>query len=672
MTSKIIELVKKLFFLIPALLFSSIYYKSIFFGQAWGDDSYVVSPWCLTFKSMIKTFYENTGMVSDHYMPVHCLQCFLINYLFGESAFPFGFHLYQFIAQIIVCILATLLFYKISGSKLISVLTVALWTIHPVNQQQLTRLVVGPGIMGFAFNLIFLLSYLYSDNIKSKVQRNCLLVGGSFFFLLGVMSVEHFVFFPILLFLLLFYLKGKKIFNRNDLSLIICPLITYIIYFSVRFYITKGIMLEGENLVDRWAEVGSVKDILFRAFWFSPQLLIHYLKLYFYPYGLIDSAAEWYKVGESILSSYSLFCQIATTLLILLTVFLYKRFPLFSIGMVWFFLTLVLVIQIIPIFSIVSLRYAYLPSLGLTFALFSLISKLKTCSSPKVLIALSIPIFCFLISRTIYYMPSSQNFLNQFIYCTREAPVWNKPLWISLLIKQEAKEKSNIYNEINTSAFEESINNWLKQYANIKSNLATQFGPMQMDYNYMVFRVIFAHLASHNRSNDLQKVANAALTIKNNSVGWLEIATLFEKLGKQDLAWEAMKKSILLNPTNKLLYSLQFVDIAFNSKKTSEALALLDNLIKLIPNSSYPYLVTGFFYNKLQLPNQSLYYFKSAISPDKKISMDEENLYLMAASLFFQNKMLEETLRTFNIILSINPHNKEIKQALINLTHQKI
>ncbi len=667
--SSIKRAIDKYYFLIPSLLFCFLYYPSIHFGQAWGDDLFVINPSAKDFHIMLSTFYKVTGMVSDHYMPVHCLQCFLVNLIFGENAFPAGFHIYQFLAQFIVCILATILIFKITNSKLISVLVISFWTVHPVNQQQLTRLVVGPGIMGFAFSLIFILCYLYAKDISSSTHRYILMIVGNLFFLMGVMSVETFIFFPILLNLILFYLEGKKLFSTKGLSMVGSSILVYPIYFALRYFATSGGMIESVNLVTRWTEIGSWKDIVFRALWLSPQLIVHYLKLYFYPYGLVDSAAEWYMVGDSLLSSYSLFCQVLVCGLILAAILLYKKIPFFSLGMIWFFISLILIIQIIPIFSIVSLRYSYVPSLGLTFAVFGLISNIKKMATSKFIIVILMPIFCFLVMRTIYYLPSSKDFLNQFIYCVKEAPVWNKPLWIKLAIDQakQQNELDKLQNFLTKKLYDSAINEWLSEFLDLKPGLSISYGPMQMQYNYLVYRLIFDYLVSEKRVDDLSRAFNSALVVKNNSIGWYEVASFLVKINKWDMAWEATKHAISSNPKFQLSYDPQFIAIALRTKKYNEAIPLVENYVKLNPGSSFPYLFAGLFYSEISMTDKALSYLKEGISNDKTICVTGEELYYQAARIFVENNMYGEAKQTLHIMLLLNPFSNKAKQRLLEI-----
>ncbi len=663
-TSYILRVLEKYYFLIPSLLFCFLYYQSIYFGQAWGDDSFVITPQTKDFQLVIKSFYSVTGMVSDHYMPVHCLQCFLINFFFGKNAFPFGFHLYQYFAQCIVCVLATILFCRITSSKLISVLIVSLWTIHPVNQQQLTRLVVGPGIMGFGFILSYFLLYLKVADRNITYKSYLLMLVGNIFFLLGIMSVEYFLFFPILLFFILCFLKREELITKRNLSLLFSIISIYPVYFLVRYLATNGGLIESANLVTRWMEIGSMKDILFRAVWFSPQLLVHYLKLFFCPYGLVDSAAEWYMVGDSLLSPYSIFCQCIVIALIIFAIVFFRTIPLFSIGIIWFLISMLLVIQIIPLFSIVALRYLYIPSLGLTLALFGLLT--KSIVKRKLVLLICLSLFCFLISRTLYYMPSSKDFLNQFVYCVKEAPVWNKPLWVKLAIEQARKQ-----NELDRlSGFLSKgsiIEDWLDKFLDLKPSLAISYGPMQMQYNYLVYRLIFNFLVETKRFDDLSKAFDSALVVKGNYIGWNEIASFLVRVNKWDMAWEATKQAIINNPKFQLSYNTTFIEIVLRTKKYNEAIPLVENYIKLNPKSSFPYLFAGLFYSKIGNNDKALSYLEKSISYDKALFVTGEELYYQAARIFVENKMYEEAKQTLRIMLRLNPFSDKAKARLYEI-----
>ena len=663
------KLIERFYFLVPALIFFVLYFQTIFYGSAWGDDIMVINPQARDFSLMLKSFYDLNFMVADHYIPFFYLQCFFVNFLFGENAFPLGFHLYQYLSVGILCIVAVLVFYEITKNKIISTLIVLFWVVHPINMQQQTRLLVGPNNMAFLLCFVFFLCYLKARTIKNSTQRIGLQTIGSLCFLCSMLTAEWFIHFPLLLCLLYFYFEGKAIFKHRIMSLFLPIALTYGVYFGLRFLVTQGALIESAGELIRWTELGSINDILFRAIWLSPQLLVHYLKLFFFPFGLIDSAAEWYFVGDSVFSLYSLFCQLVILGLIVSSVFLYKRFPLYSIGIFWFLISYLLVIQIIPLFSIAALRYCYIPTVGLLLAIFSLCMYLSIWRKKIFLIGV-LCLLCFFSWRTVHYLPSSKDLLHQYIYCAKEAPLWNKQIYIARAIEHANKHKRilELPGWLDEQAFAEAITKWIDTNLVINPGLSVQFGPMQMPYNFYAFRGAFRFLYESGQEKALKQAFQSAIVVKNDWFGWYEVARFLGSVQEWKYAWQCISKSIELNPYSKHPYNLKFIEISFYSHKFNEAESLIKNFISLRSNSSYPYFIAALFYKRIDKPNLAISYFKQALFSDKTLSVQYSDFYVQGANFFIEKNMPIEAKKTLKILLSFDPFNEEAQAILQKLT----
>ena len=660
------NLIKRLYFLFPAFVHILLYSQSIYFDSAWSDDQMVISPQAKDFNLMLKSFYDNKiTFPGVHYIPALFLQCFFINLTFGKNAFPFGFHLYHFFVQAVICMLATILIYKLTNNRLIALLIVTFWTVHPVNVQMLTRLLVGPGICGFAACLAFILIYLKCREIKNKLALFALIFSANLLYLFSSFCGEALFLLGFIVYVIFFYLYGKSIISKKYFYLLFPVFIVAPIYLTLRC-IACGQLVETGDVLIKWTETGSLKEILFRTFWLSPQLIVHYFKLFFFPTGLVDSRAEWYTVGDSVWSSYSIFCQLFVLCLILAAIFLYKKIPLFTIGIIWFFLSIVLTIQIFPLFSIAALRYFYVPMLGLLLAIFSFVIYFWKYVSTKYLIVLLLPIFCFLILRTLYYIPSGKNSLNFYVYNSKEAPLWNKPIWFyNALSVAELEDRSHELPEwLNEKSFESAIDEWLEKYLNLKTDLSYQFGPMQMTYNYDAFRVIFHFLFYSKQFKKLDTAFNTALKISDDWLGWHTASSFLKDTKQWQLAWEFLERAISKNPKIKFSYDSNFIEVALNANKFSEAELLVKNYMNLKPKSAHSFLFAGWFYDRFGKSQQALNCFELGISKEKETAVDEDLLYFYAYTLFFKNHMFNEARQVLNILISYNPFNIKAKEEL--------
>ena len=314
-------------FWIPSLIAFLVYFPVLYLGSAWEDDHVVVDPIARNFGLMLKGFYRNINISGSHFFPFSYFQCFIVNSIFGNNALPYGFHLYQLISNVVSCLLAVLILFKITRNKLISILIVSFWTVHPLNVESLTRLVCAPAhIPAGTFCLAFLLCFLEISERKKSSSKLLLSVLGILFFLASITSYEQYILFPFLVLFLVSLFKGKEISRKDYFYFLILPtILVYTFYFIWRFMANRGALFYPDYEFITWTSIGSIKDIFFRTVWLSPQLLVHYLRLFFCPDYLAESKADWYAVGGSIWSLYSIFCQVLTMVLILSALFLRKK-----------------------------------------------------------------------------------------------------------------------------------------------------------------------------------------------------------------------------------------------------------------------------------------------------------------------------------------------------------
>ena len=608
---------------------------------------------------MLQTFYHT--IPGSHFFPFSFLQSYLINSLFS---YPFGFHLYALVLHAISCLLATIIIFKITKSKLISVLTVSLWTVHPLNVETLTRLVCAPAhVPAGALCLAFMLCFLMLADTKSIEAKKVFSLLGSVFFLISITSYEQYIFFPVVLFF---------IFNASYKEKYLMQIaLIYFIYLIWRFIACGGSLLYSGDEFISWTAVGSLKDIFFRAFWLAPQLLVHYLKLFFWPDFLSESKADWYTLGDSVFSLYSLFCQIVILFILLSAFKLRKKIPGFTLGIVWFFVSMLPVVQIIPLFSIVDEHYCYLPILGIFLSVFSLVNYFFKSTSPRILIFLAIALFCLLSWRTYLYLPSARDELSQVIYRAKEAPPWIKPLHMvrALNIAIFTNRANVLPVWINERSCEEEVTKWLRNNLNAKPNFSHFYGPIQMPYNYNLYPVLCLYLYRKEAINDLGVLMKQALAVKNDSYGWYKNAKFLSEVREWIVAWRSLEKAVELNPRLALLYDQMFVGIAYNASRFNDAETLIQNYIKLKPNSSHPYLILGLLYKQFGKTPEALESYNQAISRDKIPSINYKDLYLEATDFFVQNHMTDQAKRALDIVARFDPFDKEVKQTLVKLNN---
>lgn len=663
----------KSFIWLPPLIALVLYLQSITFGSPWGDDAVMNQPRSKDLSLMLESFYRQLS--NKNFDPFCVFQSFVIHKIFQNNAYPFGFHIYNVFLHVAFSILITLFLYKITKDKFITLLIVCLWAVHPVNVEIVTRIGIGPYHLAAAvFCLISCFSFLKLRETDKLI--NCFIYSflGFFFFIASVTSIEQYLFFPIVLLLILVSLEGLKVlFQKKHLIFFIIPLlVSYPIYLLWRYTAFGGSLFYAGDYFIPWTEMGSLNEILFRAFWLAPQIIVHYFRLILWPDYLAESKADWFMVGDSLWSPYSLFCQIFVALIILSAIFLAKKNPLYSIGIAWFFFSVILIVQIVPLFSLVDEHYCYMALIGLLLAAFSLLIKKPKLIPKKIILFISIPILAFLTWRTVLYIPSEKDLFSLSLYNAAEAPEWIKSQKIAVAFVNAASlnRLQELPPWVSGEAVTSHMHEWIRRHLNEEVTLWHKYGPIQMPYNYNFYRGLFdAYREAGVDVNQLTLILNQAVRVKNSWSGWLEAANLLVKVNDCNTAWEFYKLAAETNPTKGLIYGSNFIRSAILSNHISEAETIIFNYIKLRSNQAYPYLFAGEFYRNLNNKEKAMYYYKLAVSPDKLRILDEK-LYLTVAKVFAENKMYDWAYKAVSIILVRNPLNAEAKKFLASLKKQ--
>jgi tetratricopeptide (TPR) repeat protein len=229
-----------------------------------------------------------------------------------------------------------------------------LFAVHPIHTGRVTNMTGGFDQLG----ILFLLGALYLYLLYSKQGKKTYLWSSLLVFVLGLLaSEEAIVLFPLIL---LYDYCIRKNVRRKEYA---WYLVISVAYLVLRFFILQiGARAEGYSPYIRFLAM----DIAF----------VKYLWLLFVPFPL--------TVQRSIsLESLSLISPLifsALVLHVLLLVWAIRsrhRFPTVSYGIMWFYVALLPMSQIVPIQTIMAERYLYVASVGFCFAVVTLVYYLR-------------------------------------------------------------------------------------------------------------------------------------------------------------------------------------------------------------------------------------------------------------------------------------------------------
>lgn len=263
-----------------------------------------------------------------------------------------GYHLTNIILHIMSSLLLFWLLNRMTGDIWKSAFAAAFFALHPLRVESVAWIAERKDVLSAFFWMLTL--YLYVCYTEKPVIRRYVPV--LFFFICGLMSKPMVVTLPVVMILLDYWpLRRFEKQSGNLISwqlkekglLFICSAIFSIITLHV----------QDSSL--------SVEHSLYSRIANAPVAFMGYVEKIFWPHNL----AVFYPFPDQL----DAWLVIGTTLLIIVisaaAVVMVKRWPYFFVGWLWYLVTILPVIGIIPVGDPMADRYVYLPSIGIAIIL---------------------------------------------------------------------------------------------------------------------------------------------------------------------------------------------------------------------------------------------------------------------------------------------------------------
>lgn len=357
----------KLYFLIYVLILSCVflaYFNTLNNPFIWDDDALVVkSPLIKDANSLTRVFksdlYYGISSGSNFYRPIQTLS-YIWDYYFCQLD-PKGYHLTNIFLQSIVSFLVFILARNLFNQAAIPVATALLFAVSPIHTEAVSYISGRAEMLMGVFLLSSLLIFIKSQNRQSKFKIFFIFLS-LVLFILGLLSKELSIVFPLAIFAYLFY------FKRGRIASLPFFLISGV-YIILRLSVFKFMTLRPPALV---------KFPLLIRLTVLPKVIFTYLKLLFLPVGLHMSRELVRPVGF-----FGIFIAWFVLGLIFLScayILKYKEErKITSFLFAWFLIFLLPQSGIFPINAFVSEHFIYLSSIsffaGLSYLLFRFLRK---------------------------------------------------------------------------------------------------------------------------------------------------------------------------------------------------------------------------------------------------------------------------------------------------------
>ncbi|MEI6435871.1 MAG: tetratricopeptide repeat protein, partial [Bacteroidota bacterium] len=316
----------------------------------WDDMVYVAeNPYIksLSAKNLAAIFSEN---YMGNYHPLAMLSL-SIDYQINQLN-PFVFHLTNILIHLINSILVLVVLKRLTGKLQIAVIAALIFGVHSLHVESVAWISERKDVLYTCFYLLSLYSYVRYIPKRDRKWFGLSLL----FFILSCLSKGQAVTLAVTLFLV-DILMGRKWTQLKILIEKVPFLILAFIFGVVAFHAQLG--------AD--ATIMANFPIQQRVAFASYGLVMYILKLFYpfalsvyYPYPILGN------VGEVPFIYW--FCIVPAIVFIILLLLSWKRSKPLFFGMSFFFLNIVLLLQLLPVGrAIMADRYAYIPSIGYCF-----------------------------------------------------------------------------------------------------------------------------------------------------------------------------------------------------------------------------------------------------------------------------------------------------------------
>jgi tetratricopeptide (TPR) repeat protein len=341
----------------------------------WDDNDFIVDWNEIRSLRNIPLFFKGAVPFGHQgvYRPVRSVLYALSYKLWGLN--PSGYHFQAILAHLTCTLLIYFIVSEITKKNLIAFMSALIFGVHPIHTEAVTLITASFDTIGIA---LFLASfYLYLKSQSNQGKTNKLAIASVILALFAFFTYELTLTLPLLI--VLYDLCFKKI-EKNNMSKSLKAYSPYFIgllfYIFVRFFIlditSRGTYLAGSFYLTMLTMTKSfLKYFLITLFPINLNVNHRISE------GILSlvhaDLNEQAILAQSIFNLNILFSIIVLIGLLIIAVKSFKKYPIISFCIGWFFIGLAPVSNIIPRIALLAEKYTYIPSFGLCLLLSSLI-----------------------------------------------------------------------------------------------------------------------------------------------------------------------------------------------------------------------------------------------------------------------------------------------------------
>jgi len=307
------------------------------------------------------------GSGETSYRPIVTLSYFFDYFLWKLNAF--GYHYTNLVLHVINAVLLYFLADLITKSRKAALAASLLFVLHPVNSEAVNVVSFREELLAFLFYLSSFILYIKLNKYHG-IKKTCFYICSLIMFFLALFSKEMSVTLPFVLILYDYFFASRK--NLKE------ALRYSMLYYSGYFFILLFYILARFFLIVNITEpaVGYPGGSFYTNILTMSRVMATYIRWVLVPVNIpAIMPNQPYLVSESIFNPRVLFSMALIITCFLIALRMRRSSKESSFSILWFFVTLLPVSNIVPIPNYVASRYLYIPVAG--FCLLSAIILIK-------------------------------------------------------------------------------------------------------------------------------------------------------------------------------------------------------------------------------------------------------------------------------------------------------
>jgi tetratricopeptide (TPR) repeat protein len=654
------------YYILLAVIAFAVYANSLSNDFVFDDESVVLGDPTITQLSSIPEYFTGQAgfhkVIGRYYRPVVSSSYALDYALWGIN--PFGFHLTNVIIHVINTLLVfkllLLIFgiteYKNSPGFYAVLLGTAIFAVHPVHTEAVTWISGRTDSLSFTFFAAAFIYYLKYSESASKKNLSFMI----FYYVLSLLAKEMAITLPAVIILY------DLIVKRISMSAIRNKFNVYgtLVFISILYLIFRWLILR--NVPERETYFYFYGKDAVTTFFTMLQTIPVYLRLMFVPVGLLYHYSGYMPYVNSIGNMDVLFALFLIILLGWVSLFFLKRLPLITYCVLFFFVTLLPVMNIVPTMNFMAERFLYIPSLVVSIALIVFFLKYYSERTKNYFFSGSIAIILFFGFLTVERNPDWKT--NDSLFLSAEGRP-GTVLYVNIgniYANRNELDKAETYYRKALDLRSELVlaNNNLGKVFLIRGNFDSAYYYMNKAHllDTLSPEPEFALAQLYMKFDSIPEAIKELEKIQQVTPNYMNSAVMLAQLKMK------MQEGDITNKSNETVDRVAYLEQKsyndYKDKKYSDAIADLKELVRINPVVAYSYYNNlGMCYKDMNKLDDAKKYFELSISEKKDFSTGYNNL----GSVYEQMGDISKAKESYMKALETDPNSKAAKFNLDRL-----